>query len=93
PPNYPLNQIYLISHPLLQTPNPTSQLPKPPHLSKPKFTTKTPHKYHNLFPIPPFHNNPLLHPIKYPKNPPSTSLSKPIIPRAKFIPNSYVKAG
>ena len=90
---YGLNEIYLISHALVETGNGTSQLAKGGDVSKGKFTTKTGHKYHNVFGIGAFDNNALVDGIKYAKNAGWTSVSKAIIGGAKFIGNSYVKAG
>ncbi|MDU3185383.1 MAG: N-acetylglucosaminidase, partial [Staphylococcus epidermidis] len=90
---YGLNEIYLISHALVETGNGTSQLAKGGDVSKGKFTTKTDHKYHNVFGIGAFDNNALVDGIKYAKNAGWTSVSKAIIGGAKFIGNSYVKAG
>lgn len=90
---YGINEIYLISHALIETGNGTSDLAKGGDIVNGKFTNKSAKKYHNVFGIGAYDNNPLVEGIKYAKEAGWDSVSKAIIGRAKFIGQSYVKAG
>lgn len=90
---YGINEIYLISHALIETGNGTSDLAKGGDIVNGKFTNKSAKKYHNVFGIGAYDNNPLVEGIKYAKEAGWDSVSKAIIGGAKFIGQSYVKAG
>lgn len=90
---YGINEIYLISHALIETGNGTSDLAKGGDIVNDKFTNKSAKKYHNVFGIGAYDNNPLVEGIKYAKEAGWDSVSKAIIGGAKFIGQSYVKAG
>ena len=90
---YGINEIYLISHSLIETGNGTSDLAKGGDIVNGKFTNKSAKKYHNVFGIGAYDNNPLVEGIKYAKEAGWDSVSKAIIGGAKFIGQSYVKAG
>lgn len=89
---YGINEIYLISHALIETGNGTSDLAKGGDIVNGKFTNKSAKKYHNVFGIGAYDNNPLVEGIKYAKEAGWDSVSKAIIGGAKFIGQSYVKA-
>lgn len=90
---YGINEIYLISHALIETGNGTSDLAIGGDIVNGKFTNKSAKKYHNVFGIGAYDNNPLVEGIKYAKEAGWDSVSKAIIGGAKFIGQSYVKAG
>ena len=90
---YGINEIYLISHALKETGNGTSDLAKGGDIVNGKFTNKSAKKYHNVFGIGAYDNNPLVEGIKYAKEAGWDLVSKAIIGGAKFIGQSYVKAG
>lgn len=90
---YGINEIYLISHALIETGNGTSDLAKGGDIVNGKFTNKSAKKYHNVFGIGAYDNNPLVDGIKYAKEAGWDLVSKAIIGGAKFIGQSYVKAG
>ncbi|MGX0051394.1 bifunctional autolysin [Staphylococcus capitis] len=90
---YGINEIYLISHALIETGNGTSDLAKGGDIVNGKFTNKSAKKYHNVFGIGAYDNNPLVEGVKYAKEAGWDSVSKAIIGGAKFIGQSYVKAG
>lgn len=90
---YGINEIYLISHALIETGNGTSDLAKGGDIVNGKFTNKSAKKYNNVFGIGAYDNNPLVEGIKYAKEAGWDSVSKAIIGGAKFIGQSYVKAG
>ncbi|MFI9578226.1 glucosaminidase domain-containing protein [Staphylococcus capitis] len=90
---YGINEIYLISHALIETGNGTSDLAKGGDIVNGKFTNKSAKKYHNVFGIGAYDNNPLVEGIKYAKEAGWDLVSKAIIGGAKFIGQSYVKAG
>lgn len=90
---YGINEVYLISHALLETGNGTSQLAKGADVVNNKVVTNTATKFHNVFGIAAYDNDPLREGIKYAKQSGWDTVSKAIIGGAKFIGNSYVKAG
>ena len=90
---YGINEIYLISHALVETGNGTSQLAKGGDVVNGKFTDQTPTKYHNVFGIGAYDENPLIDGINYAKQAGWSSVSKAIVGGAQFIGQSYVKAG
>lgn len=90
---YGINEIYLISHALIETGNGTSDLAKGGDIVNGKFTNKSAKKYHNVFGIGAYDDNPLIEGIKYAKEAGWDSVSKAIVGGAKFIGQSYVKAG
>ncbi|UMT81525.1 glucosaminidase domain-containing protein [Staphylococcus roterodami] len=90
---YGINEVYLISHALLETGNGTSQLAKGADVFNNKVVTNTATKFHNVFGIAAYDNDPLREGIKYAKQSGWDTVSKAIIGGAKFIGNSYVKAG
>ncbi|CDR65625.1 bifunctional autolysin [Staphylococcus schweitzeri] len=90
---YGINEVYLISHALLETGNGTSQLAKGADIVNNKVVTNTATKFHNVFGIAAYDNDPLREGIKYAKQSGWDTVSKAIIGGAKFIGNSYVKAG
>lgn len=90
---YGINEVYLISHALLETGNGTSQLAKGADVVNNKVVTNSNTKYHNVFGIAAYDNDPLREGIKYAKQAGWDTVSKAIVGGAKFIGNSYVKAG
>ncbi|EHJ08469.1 glucosaminidase domain-containing protein [Staphylococcus simiae] len=90
---YGINEVYLISHALLETGNGKSQLAKGANIVNGRVVTNTTTKYHNVFGIAAFDNNPLYGAINYAKNAGWNSVSKAIVGGAKFIGQSYIKAG
>ncbi|WP_461102295.1 N-acetylglucosaminidase, partial [Staphylococcus aureus] len=88
-----INAVYLISHALLETGNGTSQLAKGADVVNNKVVTNSNTKYHNVFGIAAYDNYPLREGIKYAKQAGWDTVSKAIVGVAKFIGNSYVKAG
>ena len=90
---YGINEIYLVAHALVETGNGTSQLAKGGDIVNGKFSDKTKTKYHNVFGIGAYDSSPLIEGIKYAKNAGWDSVSKAIIGGAKFIGQSYIKAG
>ena len=90
---YGINEIYLISHALIETGYGTSDLAKGGDIVNGKFTNKSAKKYHNVFGIGAYDDNPLIEGIKYAKEAGWDSVSKAIVGGAKFIGQSYVKAG
>ncbi|HDI7292050.1 TPA: glucosaminidase domain-containing protein [Staphylococcus aureus] len=90
---YGINEVYLISHALLETGNGTSQLAKGADVVNNKVVTNSNTKYHNVFGISAYDNDPLREGIKYAKQAGWDTVSKAIVGGAKFIGNSYVKAG
>ncbi|MGE7103943.1 bifunctional autolysin, partial [Staphylococcus aureus] len=90
---YGINEVYLISHALLETGNGTSQLAKGADVVNNKVVTNSNKKYHNVFGIAAYDNDPLREGIKYAKQAGWDTVSKAIVGGAKFIGNSYVKAG
>ena len=58
-----------------------------------KVVTNSNTKYHNVFGIAAYDNDPLREGIKYAKQAGWDTVSKAIVGGAKFIGNSYVKAG
>ncbi|SGW39174.1 autolysin [Staphylococcus argenteus] len=90
---YGINEVYLISHALLETGNGTSQLAKGADVVNNKVVTNAATKFHNVFGIAAYDNDPLREGIKYAKQSGWDTVSKAIIGGAKFIGNSYVKAG
>ena len=90
---YGLNEIYLISHALLETGNGQSQLAKGANITNGAVNTRSATKYHNVFGIAAYDYNALGEGVKFAKASGWDSVSKAIIGGAKFIGNSYVKAG
>ena len=88
---YGINEVYLISHALLETGNGTSQLAKGADVVNNKVVTNSNTKYHNVFGIAAYDNDPLREGIKYAKQAGWDTVSKAIVGGAKFIGNSYVK--
>ncbi len=90
---YGLNEIYLISHALLETGNGQSQLAKGANITNGVVNTRSATKYHNVFGIGAYDYNALGEGLNFAKASGWNSVSKAIIGGAKFIGNSYVKAG
>ncbi len=90
---YGISEVYLISHALLETGNGTSQLAKGADVVNNKVVTNSSTKYHNVFGIAAYDSDPLREGIKYAKQAGWDTVSKAIVGGAKFIGNSYVKAG
>lgn len=64
---YGLNEIYLISHALLETGRGQSQLAKGANIVNGKLSTTTAIKYHNVFGIGAYDSNPVFDGITYAK--------------------------
>ena len=90
---YGLNEIYLISHALLETGRGQSQLAKGANIVNGKLSTTTAIKYHNVFGIGAYDSNPVFDGITYAKKAGWDSVEKAIVGGAQFIGQSYVKAG
>ncbi len=89
---YGINEVYYYSHALLETGNGTSQLAKGADVMN-KVVTNSNTKYHNVLVL--LHMITILYVkvLKYSKPSNLRTVSKAIVGGAKFIGNSYVKAG
>ncbi|PNZ73687.1 N-acetylmuramoyl-L-alanine amidase [Mammaliicoccus stepanovicii] len=89
-----INEIYLISHALLESGNGTSKLANGGAIdSKGKVDLKAKTKYYNMFGIGAVDNNALYGGIKYAQQAGWNSPAKAILGGAQFISKNYIKAG
>ncbi|MBI5975383.1 glucosaminidase domain-containing protein [Staphylococcus canis] len=89
-----INEIYLVSHALLETGNGTSQLSKGGYVnSKNQVITDSTTKYFNMFGIGAFDQNPLVNGFKTAQDFGWNSVSKAIIGGAQFIKDRYINMG
>ncbi|QTN12484.1 glucosaminidase domain-containing protein [Mammaliicoccus vitulinus] len=89
-----VNEIYLISHALLETGNGTSQLANGGAIDKNGKVDLNPQtKYYNMFGVGAIDNNALYGGIKYAQQAGWNTPEKAILGGAQFISNNYIKAG
>nr|WP_263313783.1 GW dipeptide domain-containing protein [Mammaliicoccus sp. Marseille-Q6498] len=89
-----INEIYLISHALLETGNGTSQLAKGGAIdSKGNVNLNSKTKYYNMFGVGATDNNALYGGINYAQLSGWNSPAKAILGGAQFISKNYIKAG
>ncbi|MBM6628892.1 glucosaminidase domain-containing protein [Mammaliicoccus vitulinus] len=89
-----VNEIYLISHALLETGNGTSQLANGGAIDKNGKVDLNPQtKYYNMFDVGAIDNNALYGGIKYAQQAGWNTPEKAILGGAQFISNNYIKAG
>ncbi|WP_275589709.1 GW dipeptide domain-containing protein [Mammaliicoccus sp. D-M17] len=89
-----INEIYLISHALLETGNGTSQLANGGNIDKNgKVDLNSKTKYYNMFGVGAIDKNALYGGIKYAQQAGWNTPEKAIFGGAQFIANNYIKAG
>ncbi|WP_275590308.1 GW dipeptide domain-containing protein [Mammaliicoccus sp. O-M53] len=89
-----INEIYLISHALLETGNGTSQLANGGNIDKNgKVDLNSKPKYYNMFGVGAIDKNALYGGIKYAQQAGWNTPEKAIFGGAQFIANNYIKAG
>lgn len=90
---YNINEVYLISHALLETGNGTSTLANGGDVVNNKVNTKTPVKYYNMFGIGAVDSDAVKQGFIRAKQEGWNTVRKAIIGGAKFIANSYIHQG
>ncbi|MBF7017457.1 glucosaminidase domain-containing protein [Staphylococcus durrellii] len=90
---YNINEVYLISHALLETGNGTSTLANGGDVINNKVNTKAPTKYYNMFGIGAYDSDAVRQGFIRAKQEGWNTVRKAIIGGAKFIANSYIHQG
>ncbi|MFL0468160.1 bifunctional autolysin [Staphylococcus cohnii] len=90
---YNINEVYLVSHALLETGNGTSKLANGGDVVNNKIVTNGAKKYYNMFGIGAVDKDPVKQGFATAKNNGWDTVKKAIVGGAKFIANSYINQG
>ncbi|WP_192945582.1 glucosaminidase domain-containing protein [Staphylococcus cohnii] len=90
---YNINEVYLVSHALLETGNGTSKLANGGDVVNNKVVTNGAKKYYNMFGIGAVDKDPVKQGFATAKNNGWDTVKKAIVGGAKFIANSYINQG
>ncbi|MGI2286502.1 GW dipeptide domain-containing protein [Staphylococcus cohnii] len=90
---YNINEVYLVSHALLETGNGTSKLANGGDVVNNKVVTNGANKYYNMFGIGAVDKDPVKQGFATAKNNGWDTVKKAIVGGAKFIANSYINQG
>ncbi|MDK9850879.1 GW dipeptide domain-containing protein [Staphylococcus equorum] len=90
---YNINEVYLISHALLETGDGTSKLANGGDVVDDKVVTDGPNKYYNMFGIGAVHNDAVKQGFATAKSNGWDTVKKAIVGGAKFISSSYISQG
>ncbi|MGY3481296.1 glucosaminidase domain-containing protein [Staphylococcus cohnii] len=90
---YNINEVYLVSHALLETGNGTSKLSNGGDVVNNKVVTNGAKKYYNMFGIGAVDKDPVKQGFATAKNNGWDTVKKAIVGGAKFIANSYINQG
>ena len=90
---YNINEVYLVSHALLETGNGTSELANGGDVVDDEVTTDGPNKYYNMFGIGAVDHDAVKQGFTRAKEEGWDTVKKAIVGGAKFIANSYINQG
>ncbi|MCS5431889.1 glucosaminidase domain-containing protein, partial [Staphylococcus aureus] len=90
---YNINEVYLVSHALLETGNGTSKLANGGDVVNNKVVTNGAKKYYNMFGIGAVDKDPVKQGFATAKNNGWDTVKKAIVGGAKYIANSYINQG